>query len=375
TSDAPAITIRDLLTMSSGLVGDDPWADRHLDLTDDELDRLVRHGLVFARPTGSCFEYSNFGFALLGRVVHQATGTRLREHVTERLLRPLGMHDTTWDRPDHDRWAPPRRWLDGEFVDEVPVLPDGALAPMGGLWSTVADLARWIAWLADAFPARDGDDDGPLSRASRREMQTPQRYTGQRSLREVRAPVSYGYGTVVLDEPHGTVVGHSGGLPGYGSNMRWQPGGSVGVVALSNCTYAPMTELAALVHDLIVEQGVVPDHRPTPDGPLAELGTALLDVLARWAQGQRVADEQLATVFADNVGPDDAFERRARRVAGHGPITVTGVRATSDAAAEYTGVTADGRAVTIAFSLAPTRPARIQSCDVQVADTAVAASS
>ncbi|MFP5489518.1 MAG: serine hydrolase domain-containing protein, partial [Acidimicrobiia bacterium] len=47
TSDAPAITIRDLLTMGSGLAGDDPWADRHLDLTDDHGqadDRLHRIG-------------------------------------------------------------------------------------------------------------------------------------------------------------------------------------------------------------------------------------------------------------------------------------------------------------------------------------------
>lgn len=365
TSDAPPITVRDLVAMSSGLVSDDPWADRHLDLTDAELDALVADGLVFAGATGSCFEYSNLGFALLGRVVLRATGTRLQDHVNERLLRPLGMRDTSWDRPMHDDWAPPMRWIDEDWVEELPTLPDGTIAPMGGLWTTIADLARWIAFLADAFPARDATDDGPLSRASRREMQTPQRYAGQRTLRDLRIPTSYGYGTVVLDEPtHGTVIGHSGGLPGYGSNMRWRPGGSIGVVAMSNVTYAPMTELAARIHDLVVEQGAVPIDEPAPAPSVSRLADALLDVLAAWSAGEHVTDDDLAAVFADNVGPDDAFARRARRAEEHGPITMSCVRAISDAAAELQGTTADGRPVTVTFTLAPCRPARIQGYQV-----------
>ena len=82
TSDAPALTIRDLLTMSSGLVTDDPWADRHLDLTDDEFDRIVAGGCAFAEPTGSSYEYSNFGFAVLGRVVRRAAGRAIQDVIT-----------------------------------------------------------------------------------------------------------------------------------------------------------------------------------------------------------------------------------------------------------------------------------------------------
>ena len=46
--DVPAITIRDLLSMTSGLATDDPWADRHLDLTDAEFDTIIAAGAVFA---------------------------------------------------------------------------------------------------------------------------------------------------------------------------------------------------------------------------------------------------------------------------------------------------------------------------------------
>ena len=55
---------------------------------------------------------------------------------------------------------------------EEPIDGYGALASMGGVFTSVADLARWVAGFIDAFPPRDGPDDGhPLRRATRREMQ------------------------------------------------------------------------------------------------------------------------------------------------------------------------------------------------------------
>jgi CubicO group peptidase (beta-lactamase class C family) len=369
TADSPSVTVRDLLCMSSGLVTDDPWADRHLDLTDHEFDRIVADGLVFAHPTGACHEYSNFGFALLGRVIHRATGTRLREHVTERLLTPLGMSRTTWDQPDHDDWARPMRWVDERFDDELPTPPDGMIAPMGGIWTTVADLATWSVWLADAFPARDDADDGPLGRASRREMQTPQRYVGQRTLRGVRFPSSYGYGLRVLDEPaHGTVISHSGGLPGYGSNMRWTPGGSIGIVTVANVTYAPVAELGARIHDLVHEQGAIPTATPDSQPTVDRAGVGLIEVLNAWAGGTAPTD--LERVFADNVLADDDEERRARHAVAHGTLQVTSVRATNAAAGIVEATTADGRRASIDFSFAPNRPERIQEYEVTIAPTA-----
>jgi CubicO group peptidase (beta-lactamase class C family) len=374
TADAPSITVRDLLCMSSGLVNDDPWADRHLDLTDDEFDEIIRDGLVFAHPTGACHEYSNFGFALLGRVIHRATGTRLRELVSDRLLAPLGMSRTTWDQPDHDEWARPWRWVDDRFDEEISTPPDGMIAPMGGIWTTVADLAIWSAWLADAFPARDDPDGGPLARASRREMQTPQRYVGQRTLRGVRFPSSYGYGLRVLDEPdHGTVISHSGGLPGYGSNMRWTPGGSIAVVTVANVTYAPMTELGALIHDLLRDRGALHTSALAVDRDVERAGAALVDVLNAWADG--ATPTGLDDLFADNVLPDDDEERRSHQAAAHGALQLTAVRATSGGAGVVEATTPDGRRASVTFSLAPPRPPRIQDYEVSVTTaTATAAS-
>jgi CubicO group peptidase (beta-lactamase class C family) len=66
TSDAPAITIRNLLTHSAGFPEDNPWGDRQLADTDEELIALIRKGLSFSNDPSVTYEYSNLGFAMLG---------------------------------------------------------------------------------------------------------------------------------------------------------------------------------------------------------------------------------------------------------------------------------------------------------------------
>lgn len=364
-ADAAPITIRDLLTMTSGLPSDDPWADRHLDLTDEEFDRIVADGPLFAHATGDAWEYSNFGFAVLGRVVHRATGRRIQDLVTQRLLGPLGMTRTTWAVPDHDDWARPIRRDDDGHVDELPPLADGLIAPMGGLWTTVQDLATWISWLDDAFPARSGTEDGLLCRASRRAMQSPQRYVGARTLRGVTSPGSYGFGLQVVDEGElGTVVAHGGGLPGYGSNMRWLPGRRTGAVALANVTYAPAAVLTARLLDELHSQGLVPDETVPVSPALDAVAHRLVDLLNDW-------DDELATSLCTmSLVQDDGLDRRraaAEKVTAEvGPLSIGSIDAVTAAQATIHCVGGTGRRVDVTFMLAPPSPPRIQSYDVSI---------
>ena len=360
TTDTAAITLRDLLSMTSGFVTDDAWADRHLDLTDDEFDAIIASGPVFAEPTGTTYEYSNFGYAVLGRVVHRVTGHRIQHHITERLLEPLGMQSTSWVMPDHDDWARPMRWLDDRHGDELAPLDDGLIAPMGGLWTTVTDLASWIAWLDDAYPARDGTDGGPLQRSSRRELQTSQQYVGMRSYGDHRYPTSYCLGHRVLHEPQrGPIVSHSGGFPGYGSNMSWRLGRRLGVIALSNTTYAPMTELGIRMLEQVSSQVDPPPHqRPVPTR-LALTADRLVRLLNSWD------DVTADALFADNVEPDDSWQRRRAVADRYRPLDITTVTALNDARARIECTTAAARTTAITFALAPHDPAKIQDYDIE----------
>ena len=223
--------------MQSGLTSDDPWADRHLDITTASSTRLLAAGPAFAVTPGIGFEYSNLGYAVVGRVVERETGERLQDLADRLLIGPLGLTRTTWAQPAHDDWARPHRVEDEAAVADDPPIGDGALGPMGGLWSDVEDLVRVMSFFAEAFPARDGDDDGPLRRSSRREQQ---RVHGVASLSHTEATgeghdhvparlevIGYGLGMqVVHDDRLGVIAGHSGGLPGYGSTCADYRGGA-----------------------------------------------------------------------------------------------------------------------------------------------------
>jgi CubicO group peptidase (beta-lactamase class C family) len=367
--DAAPIRIRHLLTMTAGFVTDNPWGDRHLDIDDDGMDAIVHDGIVFSGPTGSAFDYSNLGYGLLGRVVKRATGRRVQDLITERFLEPLGLTRTGWVRPDHDDWARPYRWRDGAWIPEGDEpLGDGEIAPMGGLWSTVDDVLRWVTFLADGFPSRDGVDDGPLSRASRREMQEMHRFTSTMSLPGRTAVNGYGYGLRIRNcNRMGRVIGHSGGLPGYGSHMRWAVERGLALVALSNVTYAPMGQLTQELFELILEHGAFPTPEPR-DAPLVqEYARRLVALLSDWDDA--LADE----LFADNVAPDEPYDRRRAEAqewltACGGSFEIDHVVATTQAAGRIFLRRPEGDPFEIQFKLSPAGPPRIQKY-AQIDDT------
>ncbi|MGR5201047.1 hypothetical protein ACPV39_22435, partial [Photobacterium damselae] len=75
------------------------------------------------------------------------------------------------------------RWQDDRWLEERQ-LPDGAFGPMGGMLTSVSDLARWVGLMLDAWPPRDGEERAPLGRASLREMQQVARYDGAVASRD-----------------------------------------------------------------------------------------------------------------------------------------------------------------------------------------------
>lgn len=240
-----AITVRDLLTMNAGFPTDDPWGDRQESLAIETFDDLVSQGLSFTRTPRMGFEYSNLGYALLGRIISKVSGTDFLEFVTTEIHKPLGMSHTSFHQSEvnNEDFVQGYVELSSGFVDEPFTVP-GAFSAMGGILSSISDLTEWVGSFQDSWIS---DSASPLGRWSRREMQEPQRHArtsgsfDEATNKIKTVTTSYGYG-LIIDEDSllGRFVSHSGGYPGFGSHMRWHPESGWGLVALGNRTYAPM---------------------------------------------------------------------------------------------------------------------------------------
>jgi CubicO group peptidase (beta-lactamase class C family) len=326
-ADAAPVTIRQLLTMTAGFPTDDPWGDRQQGLPIAAFDDLLAGGVSFNWAPGTRFEYSNLGYAILGRVLAAASGAGYDEFIRTRLLAPLRLGRTGFgaDEFERENLAVGYRHGLGGWA-EVPFDPYGAFAPMGGVFSTVADLARWVAGFAAAFPPDgngggngNGTDAHPLRPASRRQMQLPQAVTGWRAAGRLPGgppapPEYYGFGLFVDEDPSlGRVVSHSGGYPGFGSNMRWHPATGIGVIALGNGTYAPMSPLTGLVLDALVPAS------SAYQVALAPAATAAGQAGAPWPQ-TLAAEEQVNHLLAawDDAAADALF---TENVALDGPYS------------------------------------------------------
>jgi len=328
--DSARISIRHLLTMTAGFPTDDPWGDRQQGLPLADFAAFLSGGVSCNWAPGTRFEYSNLGYAILGRIITAVTGMAYPDYIRHRLLTPLGMTRTGYEAEEFE--LPGQRAAGPEGIargyrrspagwSDVGYDPVGAFAPMGGVFSCVRDLARWVAGFAAAFPP-GSDDAHPVRAASRREMQLPQVLTGWAVPASFPGdgasapPATYGFGLFVDEHPAlGRIVSHSGGYPGFGSNMAWHPASGTGVIALGNSTYAAMAPLAARMLEAVVRQGEASAHGPAvalgSPGPWPET------LAAREAVGRLLRswdDTEAQRLFSPNVALDAPFEERQRRI-------------------------------------------------------------
>jgi D-alanyl-D-alanine-carboxypeptidase/D-alanyl-D-alanine-endopeptidase len=278
TTDSPKIRVRDLLSHAAGFVTDDPWGDRQLDMSEADFSRFVAAGVPFSRAPGMAYEYSNFGYALVGRLVTNTAHRDYADYVALNLLKPLGMDATTFDIakiPARHR-ALGYRWENDAWQEE-PALGPGSFGAMGGLATSANDYARYVAWVLSAWPPRDGAENAVLNRASVREIARPQTYAiviPPPDPAGCARSASYGFGVIPFSDCIlGFHFGHSGGLPGFGSNVLFVPNRDLAVFAFANRTYAPASRVVRDAANLLVKSGAFPARTPP-------LGAALQAMLA-----------------------------------------------------------------------------------------------
>lgn len=208
------ITLRHLLTHTSGLVREPPAFEPFVTTPDAELIRSA-YSVPLRFEPGARWEYCNTGYFVLAEVIRRAAGRRWDEYLHDRIFRPLGMSETRVTQPD---WRAIRaRGYTG--IDNREIADDWtAVRPSGAFVSTVLDLVKWDQAL---------DDRSVLTDASVREMWRPVPLTAGGAH-------PYGFGWELAPFRQWRSVHHAGSLPGFRANYLKLLDERVTIILLTN---------------------------------------------------------------------------------------------------------------------------------------------
>jgi len=235
------LTIRDLLTHRSGLGSTDLlWARG-----DYSLPEMLRR-LRFVQPATSFrsqWSYQNVVYAMGGEVVAKVSGMPWDAFIKTRIFAPLGMTESEplvagiGSKPNV---ATPHAEL-RDTVRQVPIRSTDPVAPAGSVWSSVADMAKWMRFILDS--GRVGTTR-LLSAASFSELVTPQIRADQATYPALTLVhphgFSYGLGWFVQDYHGETVWMHTGSIDGMSALIGLLPDRKAGIYVLANLDHAEL---------------------------------------------------------------------------------------------------------------------------------------
>jgi CubicO group peptidase (beta-lactamase class C family) len=368
-------TVGMLLSMSGGLTEDNSWVDPFIDVPTEMLLGIVEAGVRLSRPPGAAYEYSNLGYAMGCLAVSRAIDQPLPTFLQDEILGPLGLTSTHADSAvpaGTTRATGYSLDVEGRWVAFAPQKSDAFTGP-GGLVSSVRDLSRWVTWLGAAFRPGSDPSDAVLSRMSRRELQRmhiavqPALVVGPDGTLQVTNS-GYALGLVVQEDlRHGTVVSHSGGLPGFLLHMRWHPRSGHGVVVLTNSHRGDPFALATEALGRRLTRDRVPSDT-------LELWPATIELCAKSDALIRDWDDaSAAEIFADNVDFDRPLTERRKEIEALvdeiGPLLPPRaapelVSAVSPADVTWSIPGERGELICM-IHLTPVEPAQIQEIEVQ----------
>jgi CubicO group peptidase (beta-lactamase class C family) len=266
-----AVTIRHLLTHTSGIDGDH-FADTGRG--DGALERYVDScaELPQVHPLGATMSYCNTGYTVLGRVLEVATDTVWDDLLRQRLVEPLELTHTVTLPEDVLRFRaaighihPPEQQLRPAPAWGLP----RTAGPAGAICSTATELLAFAA-----LHLRDGIGPGGkrlLSEEAARAMREPQVEVPTGGIGESEA--HWGLGWSVYTWSGRTVVGHDGGTIGQAAFLRVVPDSGAAVALLTNGG-DPYGLFRDLCGDLLAEVAAVelpPEPVPAPAPPAVEL--------------------------------------------------------------------------------------------------------
>ncbi len=365
---AKDITVADLLHHTAGFVTDDPWGDRQQVMPEAEFTKLLKAGVPRTAPRGTRYEYSNMGFAMLGRIISNVSGKDYASYIGANVFKPLGMAATTYENADVPAAtrATGYRWENNAWAEE-PYMKHGAFGAMGGITTSANDYAKWIGYLLSAWPAAEND---AKAKSTIRAMQygggLPHKRTrpgGEGA--NCRIMGIYGAGLVSSNDcVLGPVLFHGGGFPGYGSHMLLIPDAGIGVFAFSNRTYAGPSAPVWDAATALMQSGYVPT-RTQPVSPL--LAEGYRTATAIWNSGSVATQKgKLAMNFPLDRTEENWAKLLAEIRSKTGDCdTSTQVVATGNLSGKFSWTCKTGK-VSGNILLAPAMSAQIQSLSFEV---------
>jgi len=239
------ITSRELLGHLGGIrhynpdgKGDVPEdSARHFATMEESLQIFATDPLV-AEP-GTKFNYSTYGYTLIGCVLEGAALQKYGDYVRENIFRPAGMDETQADDlfaiiPRRTRWYHKDK---AGVVRNAGVLDSSYKIPGGGLLSSADDMARFeAAILADKL----------LKRPTRDLMWAPLKTTDGK-------PTNYALGWGVSDKLGVHIVAHTGGQQGTSTAFALIPEQQASVVVLANIDGVDSGSLADQILKIVLD--------------------------------------------------------------------------------------------------------------------------
>jgi CubicO group peptidase (beta-lactamase class C family) len=234
------MTVRDLLVHRSGLglgAGDLMWWPSS-DYSREEIVRRLRY-IKPATSFRSAYAYDNVLYSVAGEVIQAVSGQSWEDFVSSRILAKVGMtgsnvHSSMATKGDND--ATPHAEVDGT-VRPITAFANDNVDPAGGINSSAADMAKWLIVQLDSGRVADGSRlFSPRSTRQLWRMVTPIPIGDPApELRALRPEFNgYALGLGVRDYRGRKILTHTGGLPGYVSQVTMVPSLRLGVVVLTN---------------------------------------------------------------------------------------------------------------------------------------------
>jgi len=291
-SEWSGITVRHLLTHTSGLP----------DYTEAfDFEQLARNDYTFQQildvmktkpmkaKTGEKFEYCNFGYYLLGRIIEKACGKSYWDYLSEKITKPLGMNHTCASEPHKIIENRARGYvLHGKTFENRDPITSSSGFSAGSIVSTVKDMAKWQMALGRS---------SILSKTSWTQMLTP-------GTTNDGKPTIYSFGLVITKVNGHTAYMHSGGTVAFVTHAVCFPDDDLSVVVLTNSNNSNPNRISRIIAGEYVKPLGLPEEKPIEDkepNVTALFRKAIEDIAAKRADPNMYTEEMRKALFPDLI--------------------------------------------------------------------------